>query len=136
MHDWNDCDFLYWQRIDNACNTIEFISNTFGRFGGQVKEKFGTVRFYARFHSQLHDLFYPRHYYIRWGRFGQFLDDVYMRTVAKYTTPAIHVWQHFVYRWAYKIAAIRNPMIYNEIYSMADHHELLTKDYPAYDKKA
>ena len=130
MHDWGDEDWNYWDDLSKACAIIRFWCFKIGRFGGQIKEKYGTLRFYANFHYQLHDLFYPGHYYIRWGNFLNRLDlTITQGKLACLYQPfigaPIRVYQRFIYRFAYKRALSAFPHIREEILCCADYPELL-----------
>lgn len=123
-HDWSD-EWPYFSEVEQAAAYIGAFCRRWGRFGGQTKEKYGTVRFYVNFHYQLHDLVYPGYCYIQWRSWWRKLDSIYMRHTFDWCRRAIHWWQRKVYKWAYRRAAKRWPMIWNEIYYMADCQELL-----------
>lgn len=131
MHDWGDRDFHYWHEIEDAINLIDFVATKLGRVGGQKKEKYGTVRFYSNIHYQLHDLIYPGYAYCQFPRWLWKIDClVYTKYIYPIARHIIHPYQMFMYRLAYKLAALKYPMIYHEIYMMADWQEVLEKDYP------
>ena len=126
MHQWGDEWFeKHGESLDAAVMYLARFAKRWGRLGGQAKEKFGTLRFYAKFHSQLHDLVYVGHYYIRWGRFGQALDSIYMRKFFNPVRSAIAWYQIKIYRAAYKSTLKKFPHLRMEILCDADYDEFL-----------
>lgn len=131
MHQWGDKWFEeFGSQLDQAVDFVSTYCRRYGRFGGQTKEKFGTLRFYVMFHYGIHDLFYPGYYFIQWGKILSTLDNKIYRT--KFFNPirnVIRKYQTFVYTRAYKLAARKWPAIKTEIYVMADCHDLLQDDF-------
>jgi len=59
MHDWGEKDFD-WGGLADATHIVHDTCVRWGRLGGQAKEKFGQLRFYAGFGNlSLHSLMYP-----------------------------------------------------------------------------
>ena len=127
-HDWSS-DWPYCSQLNNASSFIASFCRRFGRFSGPDKEKYGTLRFYCNFHYQLHDIFYPGHAFIRWGRIGMFIDRIYCKPFFNPLRRLIVSYQTIIYRIAYRLAAARWPMVYNEIYCDADYPEILQRDF-------
>lgn len=130
-HNWGD-SWPFWNDLDKCIDFVWWFSTKIGRFGGQTKEKFGSLRFYVMFHYQLHDLFYPGHYYIRWGKFGQFLDSIYTKPFFNPIRRLICVYQEQIYKLIYWIAVRRWPHIMDEIVNSCDYDELLPKELGVY----
>lgn len=63
-HEWGD-DWSHWQELDAAVSYI-YKEARKARIGGQIKEKYGTVRWYAKFHYMVNDLVWPGHMFVRW----------------------------------------------------------------------
>jgi len=126
MHDWGSEWFeKYGEDLNDAVDFVAHYCMRWGRFGGDHKEKYGTLRFYAMFHHQLHDLFYPGHYYIRWGKPFVWIDHFYMRGPFGWFRALIQRWQTKIYRRAYRLALARWPHLRKEILCCADYSELL-----------
>ena len=112
----------------DAIDTIYWWTRHIGRFGGQLKEKYGSVRFYAFFSDgTLYSLVKPGYYYYHWPKWVRWIDYNIIRTVAIYIglLYIIHKWQRFIYRVAYKRAVDRNPHLRNEILVHADWWDLV-----------
>lgn len=141
MHNWGDND-VDWAGIDNAADYIEKYCIRWGRFGGQAKEKYGTVRFYVSFHNMLYELFWTSHHYARWthasywprsirwlshliGPALSWFDDKIYSHRYNFLILIIQKWQHKVYRNAYKNALKRWPHLRDEILCCADYPDLL-----------
>jgi len=128
MHIWGDKDFD-WQALDNAIHLIWWWSTKVGRFGGQIKEKWGCLRFYVFFSDgTLHSLCKPGYYYSQWPKWFYWgIDWPIIRRVIKYSGLLwlIHRWQHFIYNFAYQRAVKRFPHIREEILIDADLLELI-----------
>jgi len=128
MHDWGD-DWLYWDDLDEAARFISDYCSRWGRFGGQAKEKFGTLRFYALFHHNLHDLIWPGYVFTQWTPALaplRWLDDyVYRLGVCNPLRSLVIRWQTFVYARAYRLALKRWPHLRREILCCADYPEYL-----------
>jgi len=140
VHTWGD-DWPYWSDLDKAVSFVSSYCRTRGRLGGQAKEKYGTLRFYAQGHYQLHDLIWPGHAWLRYqqkdywkfpwlcpilGPFLQWFDfHVYMTRLFWPLQWLIHRWQKFIYIRAYKLAIQQWPHIRAEVLACADYPELL-----------
>jgi hypothetical protein len=128
-HDWSD-DSFDWAALNDACDIVHFWSHRVGRFGGQIKEKFGTLRFYASFYDgwwPIHSLCKPGHVSYRWWRPLMKFEMYTLRTVVIKTGLAwlIRQYQYKIYRYAYYRAVKKHPHIRAEILSAADYPELL-----------
>jgi hypothetical protein len=126
MHHWDD-DKLDWAGINGACDILYSTSRRWGRLGGQVKEKFGTVRFYASFgHLSLHTLIYPGYVYSQFPKWLWRLDIYITGPILDKLFGRLFVWwQTKVYRYAYKKALKAYPHLREEILCAADYRELL-----------
>lgn len=125
MHCWGDKG-VDWNGINDAAQYIHDYCVRWARLGGDYKEKFGTVRFYARFHCQLHDLIYPGYMWIVWPQFMNLVDLYFYATrVFDPVRSVINWWQAKVYRRAYKNAVKKWPHLRQEILCMADYDEFL-----------
>lgn len=128
MHRWDD----HWFKengsdLNDAINYISTFCRRWGRLGGDAKEKWGCVRFYVRFHWQLHDLIYVGHCYIKWGKFWQKIDNFYFSCAWLNPIKNLIVrYQEFIYRKAYMRAVGRWPHLAIEILCDADYKELFT----------
>jgi hypothetical protein len=148
MHYWGDGDFD-WEKFGQVVSFFCAQSNKY-RIGGQIKEKYGTLRWYAHFNGYaLHDLFWPGHVYfyryqqpsfwhwsVRWAQpvLGRMLKIVDMR---------IRKWEWFQkkcvkfqvtkYVETYEKALRKWPEFKEEIMMAADHQELLKDLFPFED---
>ena len=126
-HDWSDNEFP-WEKLNDAMNIIEKTCYRYGRFGGQIKEKFGTIRFYVRFFDgTLHSLLYPGYWRIRYPWFYHNIDVpiIYRLTTTLKIAAAIIWWQKKVYGWAHGRALKKYPTLAEEILCDADYPELI-----------
>lgn len=123
---WGD-EGVDWEGINDAADFIADYCKKWGRLGGQSKEKFGTVRFYAMFGLSLHSLFYPGHYYYRWPKWVTTFDLYAFTPICEKL--GIHKlwnkWQKKVYSDAYLKAIHKWPHLRAEILCGADHVELV-----------
>lgn len=108
-------------RVDLAAQYIHKFCVRWGRLGGQAKEKYGTVRFYAQF-SQLgiQSLFFPPYYYTKLPLWIAKFD---YKVVEKVLSPFNNLWfnyQKFIYSTAYRRALKKFPDIQYEILISAD----------------
>ena len=127
IHWWGDKDFD-WKGLDGAIRIIYFWTHNFGRLGGQLKEKFGGVRFYVFFSDgTIHSLVKVGHYYYRWSKWVRWVDYNIIANIMKYggLLYLLHKWQRFIYRFAYKRAVARYPHLRDEILVDADLQELV-----------
>jgi hypothetical protein len=132
MHYWGDEWFeKHGNDLEEAVSLVVRYCRTLGRFGGQAKEKYGTLRFYAFFHSMIHDLIWPGYYYCQYPKHWMWMADIYIYGHSFFNPlrSLIQKWQSFIYRSAYKKAAKKYPAIKTEIYVMADYSELLKDDF-------
>lgn len=127
MHTWGDKD-VDWAGIEDAAEMIHDYCVKRARLGGQYKEKWGTVRFYAQFGLSLHSLVYPGHCF---NRFPSWLWKLDLRVI----TPVLNFlfgklwakWQARIYAKAYKRAIEKYPHLKEEILCCADYPEILEK---------
>jgi hypothetical protein len=127
-HDWSEKEFD-WVAL-NDCQLIMYkYARTIGRVGGDIKEKYGSLRFYVHFSEfSMQSLFYPGYCYIqfpRWFHFG--LEYKFLKYIYKYTglNCLFLKWQLFWYSYAYNKACKTYPHIVDEILCCADHPELI-----------
>lgn len=124
-HEWGDKG-VDWKGIDEAATYIGHFCRTWGRLGGQAKEKYGNVRFYASFgYLSLHTLFYPGYAYVRFPKWLWRLDlSVFTPILSVLERPFV-AYQQFIYKKAYTNALKKWPHLKEEILDEADHRELL-----------
>jgi hypothetical protein len=127
-HEWGEKDFD-WNGLDEAVTYISGFCKKWGRLGGQAKEKWGCVRFYARFGTySLLSLTHPN--YCHYGPYPKWLmtlDIWYGSKILKYTGIR---WifskiQPIVYNRAYQNALKKWPHLRAEILCDADYLELI-----------
>lgn len=125
MHEWGDKD-VDWKGIDDAAYYIADYCRRWGRLGGQYKEKYGTVRFYARFGDlSLHGLIYPGYVYYQFPKWLVRV-DLAIRTPLHFCLGHLFTWiQHRVYSRAYRNALKLWPHLQAEILCNADYPELI-----------
>ena len=130
MHQWGDAWFeAHGADLDAACDFLRDYCRRYARLGGDVKEKWGTLRFYAHFHHQLHDLFYPGYAYCQWPYWLWIFDlRVYCSPAFNAVRRAIQTWQIFIYRRAYRLTVQRWPHLFRELLFSADYPEFLKHD--------
>lgn len=103
-----------------------------GLIGGQIKEKFGSIRWYAQIApvKSLHDIVKNGHYFYRYGADDapvmNFLDNVSRFYLRPFTKLIFH-YQKFMYAYAYRKAIEKFPDITEEILASCDHNRLLFK---------
>lgn len=125
MHRWGD-GFPYFADVENAAYDIEMFCRRWGRFGGQSKEKFGTVRFYARFYGGgIYSLVKPGYYFYHWPKWAVAIELFLFSHTPKCLKNLIYRYQAQVYRKAYSLALKKYPHIREEILGGADYEELL-----------
>lgn len=139
MHDWGDEDFD-WAGLNKAGRMITDICRRYARLGGQSKEKYGTLRFYAAFGwLSLHSLFYPGYAGSQFPNWLWRLDCRIIGPVLRKLFEKVFVcWQIKVYIYAYQKAVKKYPHLRVEILVMADQLELIpdTEDIQARWTKA
>lgn len=128
MHHFGDKD-VDWNGIDDAAIYICDFCAFWGRFGGQAKEKFGTVRFYANFGCySLISITHPRYHFKHsiWQPYVKF-DNAFGESIVRFSglRLLLNWWQPKVYRLAYKKALQKWPHLRDEILCCADYNELL-----------
>lgn len=131
LHEWGEEGFD-WHGLDDAGNIIGDFCHRWGRFGGQIKEKYGTLRFYAHFTGfDLHMLFYPGYYYCQFPTWLWNLDWKLRKTIFVPLHRPTTWWQTKVYNRAYQKALKKYPHLRKEILICADYPELIKggKDY-------
>ena len=129
MHSWGDEDFD-WKALNGAIDEIYYWGKKVGRIGGDLKEKYGTVRWYTYPTGvyKISELIFPGYVYYQWGAdrkpyhniFDQ-VSSIYMRPFK----PLIHKWKRFFYAFAYNRAVKKFPHIKEEILVCTDYPELL-----------
>ncbi len=128
FHEWGDESFD-WEGLDNAIDLVYDFCWKYGRFSGQVKEKYGNFRGYFHFGLSLHSLIFPKYFVYKHPKFPDWLWKADLR----YITPVLNklsgkpwrLWQHFIYRTAYARALAKFPHLKDEIFEDADYPELL-----------
>lgn len=125
-HQWGDKDFD-WKALDDAGHLLRKITKRYGRLGGDIKEKYGELRFYAKFGNLcLHTLIYPEYYFSQFPRWLWKLDCNYIGPVLNFFFGKAFIWwQMKVYRYAYKACIKKYPHIKDEILDAADYDKLL-----------
>lgn len=125
MHSWGDKG-VDWDGINQAAMYISDFCKTWGRLGGQAKEKYGTVRFYASFGwISLHSLIYPGYVYCQFPRWLWKLDTYGISKVLSLFERPFVAYQRFIYKKAYTNAVKKWPHLKEEITCAADHQDLL-----------
>ena len=131
MHSWGD-GWLYWKDLQRAERILYFWGNRIGRIGGQMKEKWGELRWYANIAKplQLHDIVKHGHVAFRWSADEHFF-MCWLNNLSKMYMPLISLpffkYQMFMYGFAYHRACKKYPHIKEEILMCTDHTELLFK---------
>lgn len=124
MHKWGD-DFDL--KGLNDCEDILYnICRKYGRLGGQIKEKYGTLRFYAMFDLSLHSLVYPGYVYSQFPEWLWTLDIYYISPFLNKLFGKIWFWyQSKIYNYAYHKCLKKYPNLRDEILCCADYPELI-----------
>ncbi len=125
-HEWGE-ENVDWEGINDCCNILHNICTRWGRFGGQTKEKYGTVRFYAHMGwLSLHSLVYPGYVYSQFPNWLWSLDIYYIGPFLRFCFEKIWVkWQAYIYNLAYQKCLKKYPHLRAEILCDADHLELI-----------
>lgn len=125
-HDWSDKN-IDFEGIEAAAYYIKNFCIRYARLGGQAKEKYGTVRFYASFgYLSLHTLFYPGYAFSQFPKWLWKLDcDLGFLLMNSFLNELFIKWQAIIYRKAYKNALKKWSHLREEILCGADHKELL-----------
>jgi hypothetical protein len=125
-------DEQQWKDIGTVLDTLDFWGYRVGRIGGQIKEKYGSIRWYAdiRGANSLHDIVKAGHAGFRWGADDNFFMSLLNNFSKAYISPfsfLIFKYRCFMYGLAFYIAWHKCPNIKDEILSAADHDEFLFK---------
>jgi hypothetical protein len=121
-----------WDDLNKAERTLYFWGNKVGRIPGQMKEKFGELRWYAGIGGadSLHDLVKHGHVAFRWSPRGHFFMS-WLNNVSKaYISPLSYLfykYKCFMYGFAYYMACKKYPNVKDEILGCVDHVGLLFK---------
>lgn len=126
MHDWSD-DKVDWKGINDCTNILYKYATKIGRIGGQIKEKFGTIRFYANFGGlSISTLLYPGYYNIPLPSWLYSLDLYYIAPVMRFFLGRLFfMWQKYWYNKAYQKCMEKYPHLRAEILSSADFIEFV-----------
>lgn len=125
-HVWGDKDFD-WKALDNAINDV-YRLRKWGRLGGQLKEKYGTLRWYVKFAypMSLHNLIYPGYCYSQFPKWLWTFDCLYLSKVLDFCFGKVFRWyQYQVYNLIYQYLIKKYPHIRAEILMQADYLELI-----------
>jgi hypothetical protein len=127
-------DFMDEQRdlIEGQCyQAAEYIGENLKRWGRvnvmQYKEKFLTVRCYCSlgFFEIFHGLIYPGYCWIQWPRWMHSIDIF----LGCYLSPLVNLfvvpYQKWLYRYLYKKAYKKFPLLKDRLIGFADFPELL-----------
>lgn len=129
QHNWGDESFD-WTSLYKAVDEMAFWGRKIGRIGGQIKEKWGEIRWYTNIVApeKLSDLVYPGYYYYVWSAEKKpilnVIDQmsiVYMRPLR----PLLLAYKRFFYAYAYRKAIRKFPHITEEILACCGWPELL-----------
>lgn len=126
MHQWGDPG-VDWSGIGDAAEFISSYCKRQGLLGGQSKEKYGTVRFYAHFgYLSLHSIIYPGYMYSQFPKWLWKMDIYYIGPFLRFFFEKPFVWwQKKVYNRAYWKALKKWPHLRAEILCGADRPELI-----------
>lgn len=124
--DWDDENFD-WNAINDCCDILYKYATKYGRLGGQIKEKYGTIRFYAHFGNfNLHTLIYPGYCYPQFPTWLWKLDNnKHIGKIYNIVNYPFVIWQKFWYNYAYQKCLKKHPHIRRAILNSADHVELI-----------
>ena len=127
-HDWSNQDFD-WGGLSKAMDIIRTYATDIGRVGGQLKEKWGQIRFYAHFAGgwlNLHTIIYPGYVYCQFPKWLWNLDhNKYFRMLFIPFMKPFFLWQKYWYNKAYQMACKAYPHLKPEILFAADYPELI-----------
>jgi hypothetical protein len=128
-HQWGEEDFD-WEGLNDCVYIVKSTCVRWGRLGGQSKEKYGTLRFYAQFGNlSLHGLCLPGWY--NYGWFPGWLITLDQKVITPFLNkiPFLHEvffwWQRKVYSHAYWKAMKKHPHLRAEILECADCPEYI-----------
>ena len=125
-HNWNDNDFD-WKGLNDCLDILDKYGRGYGRIGGQIKEKFGGVRWYASLgYLSLHGLIYPSYNYSKFPQWLWVADIKYITPFLQFFfSKPFFAYQKFWYNYAYQKCLKKHPHLRDEILSSADHSELI-----------
>lgn len=130
MHNWGE-EGVDWKGIDDAATYIHGYCLKWAFLGGQSKEKYGTVRFYAHFGwLSLHGLIYPGY---AWNQFPKWLWKLDCNIIGPalrffFERPFV-AWQRYIYKRAYRSAVRKWPHLKEEILVCADYPEFFGSEH-------
>ena len=129
MSDYDETDY---KEINKAINVLEFWGHDVGRIGGQMKEKFGSIRWYADVNgaNSLHDLVKVGHVSFRWGAEDHFFLNWFNNLSKAYISPLswfVFKYKCFMYGFSFYMACKKCPKIKADILSAADDDQYLFK---------
>lgn len=134
MHEWGG-DFKYFREVGDAAEYIGDFCKRWGRFRGQTKEKYGTVRFYAMPHGvrSLFELTHPGWVSYAAARYPGWLVSLDIFFISRILNSGllspvqrlIYAYRCYVYKKAYSNAVKKWPQIREEILTDADALEIL-----------
>lgn len=127
-HNWGDEDFD-WDGLNDCVHFCWKWSRRF-RMGGQIKEKYGTLRWYASLgHLSLHSLIWPGYVYCQFRgpfKFLWSLDIKYISPILQFLFGRPFYWFHTrAYNWIYQQMMKKHPHLRPEILALADYPELI-----------
>lgn len=115
-----------YQKLGEACD-IFYKWAYRGRISGQIKEKYGTIRWYAYLNSKfsLNDIFYPCHMYYRFPLWVRKIDDfVFTYFINPLFGKLIYKYRVYCYRQGYlECVAKLGPLPHS-----MDHDDLFTEE--------
>lgn len=128
MHSWGDKN-VDWKGISDAARYIGTNLRKWGRVSVQdYKEKYGTVRVYCNFGWwQLHSITHPGYAYSQYPQWLWKLDCDYISKVVQLLNPLVTIYQVWLYKYLYRQAIRKWPLLREEILCGADYNELLTE---------
>lgn len=124
-HDWSEEGFD-WASLGKAEDDITNFCRRWARLGGQSKEKFGELRFYASFGLSLHYLLLPGYHHYGWMPkwLVWFDQSIFSPMCNKLLISGIWLkYQQLIYRIAYQRALNKYSHIAAEIGGGADFPE-------------
>lgn len=126
---WEDLSTEEQTAISDCLNIFDKWSKR-GAITGQIKDKYGTTRWYAYLGTEisLNTVFYPKHIFNRMPKWTYRFDRFIFQPVANFLFGRIFTkWQIFCYKQAYKECYRKYPM-YD--FHCVDHHELVDQYIP------
>lgn len=125
-HDWSEKDFD-WKGLNDCLTILYRIARRYGRLGGDIKEKWGQARFYARFgHLSLHTLVYPGYVYNQFPDWLWRLDCAIIGPSLRFLFERLFArWQMKAYNTAYQRCLKKYPHLRAELLCGADWPELI-----------